>query len=209
MAPDLYIPSCIREPAHPFHPPPLGKPLRIQIEGPLVSVKKLLPDTPWHVRYIPTSFPQPAGPLLARLTYEKIYGHPVRRDVEGDLVVRDEYLGWVREVRPRNEIDYYGVTFDHLVPADDPNPEVLQININEMDDDEGAYANKYLPFAVDWREFTGKRILAVPRCCQLRKGTTDQLRINDGVHRRDRRKEEEEEALGGDELQESEAVAEA
>ncbi|PNH53256.1 hypothetical protein VD0002_g2371 [Verticillium dahliae] len=147
MAPELYIPSCIREPAHPFHPPPLGKPLRIQIEGPLVSVKKLLPDTPWHVSYILTSFPQIAGPLLAKLTFEKIYGHPVRPDVEGDLVVRDEYLGWVREVRPRNEIDYYGVTFDHLVPADDPNPEVLQININEMDDDEGAYANKYLPFA--------------------------------------------------------------
>ncbi|KAF3345053.1 hypothetical protein VdG2_06821 [Verticillium dahliae VDG2] len=148
MAPELYIPSCIREPAHPFHPPPLGKPLRIQIEGPLVSVKKLLPDTPWHVSYILTSFPQIAGPLLAKLTFEKIYGHPVRPDVEGDLVVRDEYLGWVREVRPRNEIDYYGVTFDHLVPADDPNPEVLQININEMDDDEGAYANKYLPFAI-------------------------------------------------------------
>ncbi|KAM9875669.1 fg-gap repeat family protein [Verticillium dahliae] len=146
MAPELYIPSCIREPAHPFHPPPLGKPLRIQIEGPLVSVKKLLPDTPWHVSYILTSFPQIAGPLLAKLTFEKIYGHPVRPDVEGDLVVRDEYLGWVREVRPRksplimsvSEIDYYGVTFDHLVPADDPNPEVLQININEMDDDEGA-----------------------------------------------------------------------
>ncbi|PNH69907.1 hypothetical protein VD0001_g7027 [Verticillium dahliae] len=144
MAPELYIPSCIREPAHPFHPPPLGKPLRIQIEGPLVSVKKLLPDTPWHVSYIPTSFPQIAGPLLAKLTFEKIYGHPVRPDVEGDLVVRDEYLGWVREVRPRNEIDYYGVTFDHLVPADDPNPEVLQININEMDDDEGA-ASRYEP----------------------------------------------------------------
>lgn len=104
-----------------------------------------------------------------------------------------------------SEIDYYGVTFDHLVPADDPNPEVLQININEMDDDEGAYANKYLPFAVDWREFTGKRILAVPRCCQLRKGTTDQLRINDGVNRRDRGKEQE--AFGGGGLQESETVA--
>ncbi|KAJ0164939.1 hypothetical protein CTA2_12809 [Colletotrichum tanaceti] len=54
-----------------------------------------------------------------------------------------------------------------------------------MDGDEGEYANKYLPFRVDWREFTGKRILAVPRCCQLRKGTRDRLRINDGVKRRD------------------------
>lgn len=29
-------------------------------------------------------------------------------------------------------IDYYGVTFDHLVPADDTNPEVLQMNIIEI-----------------------------------------------------------------------------
>jgi hypothetical protein len=29
-------------------------------------------------------------------------------------------------------IDYYGVTFDHLVPPDDTNPEVLQINIVEI-----------------------------------------------------------------------------
>ena len=41
-------------------------------------------------------------------------------------------------------IDYYGITFNHLVPADNPDPEVLEINIIEMDDDEGAYANKYL-----------------------------------------------------------------
>ena len=40
-------------------------------------------------------------------------------------------------------IDYYGVTFDHLVLIDDLNPEVLQINIVEVEDDNGAYANKY------------------------------------------------------------------
>jgi hypothetical protein len=33
------------------------------------------------------------------------------------------------------QIDYYGVTFDHLVPANNPNPMVLQINIIEMDND--------------------------------------------------------------------------
>lgn len=67
---------------------------------------------------------------------------------------------------------------------------MLQININEMDDDEGVYANKYLAFAVDWGEYTGKRILAVPRCCQRRKGTTDRVRINDGVVRKDANKEQ-------------------
>lgn len=48
------------------------------------------------------------------------------------------------------------MTFDHLVPADDPDPEVLQINIIELEtDDNGpfahgaAYANQRLFFAVD------------------------------------------------------------
>ena len=43
-------------------------------------------------------------------------------------------------------IDYYGVIFDHLVPADDPDPEVLTINIIEVDNDGGAFANKVLLF---------------------------------------------------------------
>lgn len=77
------------------------------------------------------------------------------------------------------------MTFDHLVPADDADPDVLQINIAEMDGDEGEYANKHLPFSVNWKDYTGKKILAVPRCCQIRKGTTDRLRINDGVKRRE------------------------
>lgn len=82
-------------------------------------------------------------------------------------------------------IDYYGVTFDHLVPADDPDPEVLQINIIEVDDDGGKYANTYLPFSVNPAEYTGKKVLAVPRCCQKRKGSQDRPRINESVTERD------------------------
>jgi hypothetical protein len=70
------------------------------------------------------------------------------------------------------------VTFDHLVPADDTNPEVLQINIIEVEDDHGVYANTWLLFAVDPAEFIGKKVLAVPRCCQKRKGTQDRWRVN-------------------------------
>lgn len=81
-------------------------------------------------------------------------------------------------------IDYYGVTFDHLVPPDDTNPEVLQINIIEIEDDMGEYANKYNPFEIDPEEYIGKKVLAVPRCCQIRKGTTDRVRVNDGVKSR-------------------------
>lgn len=61
----------------------------------------------------------------------------------------------------------------------------MQININEMDHDGGAYANKYLLFTVDPAEYTGRRALAVPRCCQKRKGTQDRSRINFMVAERD------------------------
>lgn len=81
-------------------------------------------------------------------------------------------------------IDYYGVTFDHLVPADDTNPEVLQINIVEIEDDAGVYANKHNPFEIDPKEYIGKKVLAVPRCCQNRNGTTDRVRVNDAVNAR-------------------------
>ncbi|KID97583.1 hypothetical protein MAJ_06455, partial [Metarhizium majus ARSEF 297] len=135
MALELHIPPCIRTPSHPRHPPQFAIPLRIQIEGPLTSIQKLFPEVHWNLE--DPDFPQPVGPMLARLAYQVIYGGQDRADVANDLIVRDEYLGWVREERPRRVIDYYGVTFDHLVPADDPDPEVLQINIFEMDYDEG------------------------------------------------------------------------
>lgn len=79
----------------------------------------------------------------------------------------------------------YGVTFNHLVPLDDLDPEILQINIIEMDDDGGEYANTYLPFEVNPADYTGKKVLAVPRCCQKRKGTQDRSRINFFVNKRD------------------------
>ncbi|OTA91911.1 hypothetical protein M434DRAFT_75445 [Hypoxylon sp. CO27-5] len=183
MALELHIPPCISSPAHPFHPPPLDQPLRIQIEGPLASIQKLFPGISWHANIMPSAFPHPAGPELAKLTYQKIYGREVRSEIAGDMVVRDEYLGWVME-RPITRIDYYGVTFDHLVPDGDLDPEVLQINIIEVDDDEGAYANTSLSFVVDPADYMGKKILAVPRCCQKRKGTQDRGRINSSVAER-------------------------
>jgi hypothetical protein len=90
-------------------------------------------------------------------------------------------------------INYYGVTFDHLVPAGDPDPDVLQINIIELETDDGpfthgeAYANEYLLFAVDPADYRGKKVLAVPRCCQKRKGTQDRARVNSSVAERDAR----------------------
>ncbi|KAI0533793.1 hypothetical protein GGR58DRAFT_516652 [Xylaria digitata] len=153
MALELHIPPCICTPAHPFHFPSLDRPLRIQIEGPLTAIRRFV-------------FPMPGGKPLAELTYRALYGADVRTNI---------YAG--------NEIDYYGVTFDHLVPADDLDPDVLQINICEMDYDGGEGTNKHLLFLVNPADYTGKKVLAVPRCCQKRKGTQDRGRVNDGVNR--------------------------
>lgn len=62
---------------------------------------------------------------------------------------------------------------------------MLQINIIEIEDDHGIYANTWLSFAVDPTQFIGKKVLAVPRCCQKRKGTQDRWRANTGVNERD------------------------
>ena len=81
-------------------------------------------------------------------------------------------------------IDYYGITFDHLVPKDDSNPEVLQINIVEIEDDAGIYAKQYNKFSIDPADYIGKQVLAAPRCCSTRTGTSDRDRINGAVSER-------------------------
>ncbi|KAK4454061.1 hypothetical protein QBC34DRAFT_394148 [Podospora aff. communis PSN243] len=184
MAFKLHIPPCVSIPAHPLHPPPLEKPLRIQIEGPVVAIQKLLPEISWYTDPLSPVFPQPAGHGLAKLAYRVLDGQDGPSELADDMAVRDEYLGWVTDVIPYKHIDYYGVTFDHLVPAEDPDPDVLQINIIELEVDEGpfargaVYANHHLLFAVDPAGYAGKKVLAVPRCCQKRKGTQDRARVN-------------------------------
>jgi hypothetical protein len=63
---------------------------------------------------------------------------------------------------------------------------VLAISIIEVDNDGGAFANKVLLFQIDPIEYTGKKVLAVPRCCQIKKGTQDRQRWNAEVAERDR-----------------------
>ncbi|TGJ87561.1 hypothetical protein E0Z10_g1178 [Xylaria hypoxylon] len=183
MALELYIPPCIHTPAHALHLPPLERPLRIQIDGPLTSIQKLVPDASWDIEAYAPDFPMPGGIALAKLVYRALY----KTDAPSDMAIRYQYLGWIREGNiTLSKIDYYGVTFDHLVPADDLDPDVLQINIIEVDYDGGEYANKYLLFPVNPADYTGKKVLAVPRCCQTRKGTQDRGKTNDEVAERDR-----------------------
>ncbi|TAQ88344.1 hypothetical protein B7494_g3350 [Chlorociboria aeruginascens] len=70
-----------------------------------------------------------------------------------------------------------GLTFDHLVPANNLDPEGLAISIIEKGDDGGEFADEVLPFKVDAIEYTGKKVLAVPRSCQHKKGTRNRRRM--------------------------------
>jgi len=85
-------------------------------------------------------------------------------------------------------IDYYGVTFDHLVPVHNTNPKVLQINIIEIEDDAGAYAIQHNKFVIDPADYIEKQVLGAPRCYSTRKRTSDRKRVNDAVDERMRNK---------------------
>lgn len=99
MALELYIQPCIHTPAHALHLPPPERPLRIQIEGPLTCVQKLVPRASWHIEAYTPDFPMPGGIALAKLAYRALYGTDVRSEIARDMVVRDQYLGWVMEGR--------------------------------------------------------------------------------------------------------------
>ncbi|KAJ5718512.1 hypothetical protein N7488_004158 [Penicillium malachiteum] len=94
----LHIPSCRLDPPHRFHFPSPEQPLRIQIEGPLLALQRLLPGVSWHV---PHSFPLPGGPKLAELAFRALYHRNIQPNITGDMVVRDEYTGWLIEARPK------------------------------------------------------------------------------------------------------------
>ena len=100
MAFDLFIPKCTHDPAHELHFPSVERPLRVNIEGPLVSIQRLVPDVTWHTETEVPDFPQKGGPALAKLAYETLYGHSLDETAESEVVIRDEYLGWITESRP-------------------------------------------------------------------------------------------------------------
>ena len=84
------------------------------------------------------------------------------------------------------------MTFDYGVPEDESDPEVLAVNIIEMEVDSGEFANgvefarQYLCVQVNPTEYLGKKILAVPRCCQKKPGTTHRHGTNWLVEERKR-----------------------
>jgi hypothetical protein len=79
-----------------------------------------------------------------------------------------------------DSIDGYGITFDHFVdPAEDNDPDTLMMNVFDPSDPEVA---TYLKLDLDrYTPSPESFVLIVPRCCQLRQGTTDRKGINDQV----------------------------
>ena len=55
------------------------------------------------------------------------------------------------------------------------------MNFIELDYDSGAFAREVLRFQVNPEDYTNKKVLAVPRCCQKKEGTQDHGRINGEV----------------------------
>jgi hypothetical protein len=95
MALELFIPPCIHTPRHEDHPPSPYKPLRVEIQGPLETIQKLLPDISWH----PVKpFPQPGGQALASLVHRSLYGDDLHFS-HNKLPIRHEYLAWTMEGR--------------------------------------------------------------------------------------------------------------
>ncbi|KAK2744017.1 hypothetical protein FQN57_004470 [Myotisia sp. PD_48] len=146
----------------------------------LLAIQRLLPKAEWQRSpcFAPDRSLLPAGSELANLAFRVLYDRDVQPDIIGDMVVRTETYQALVETPTVFIIDYYGVTFDHLVPAKDTYPETLQINIIEVEDDEGKSASKYLPFEVDPSDYVGKKFLLYQdavkkgRGLQIRRGLT-------------------------------------
>ncbi|KAK1768835.1 hypothetical protein QBC33DRAFT_533841 [Phialemonium atrogriseum] len=138
-----------------------------------------------------------AGLRFAKMAFKQLYGRDANPQHASDFVPLYQYntfRGKYGECEPwehtcvsrplSNEstltlssVDGYGITFDHLVsPADDDDPETLMINTCDPSNPDAA---RYLKLDLG-RYSAGPEpvVLLVPRCCQLRRGTTDRERIN-------------------------------
>lgn len=84
-------------------------------------------------------------------------------------------------------IDHYSTTFDHLVPPDDDEPEVIIIFICETEYDNASYAQARYPGVVDPLDYVPhqKRVFAFPQCCLHSCGANAGASINQEVRDRE------------------------
>ncbi|CAG8261339.1 unnamed protein product [Penicillium nalgiovense] len=107
MALPLYIPLCIHTSTGRYHLPPSDQPLRIQIEDPLIAIRRFLPHISWRLDFLDRTFPHLAGPELARLTYQTIYGRDVSPKVLADDINPEVLQTNIIEIGNENENDVY------------------------------------------------------------------------------------------------------
>ncbi|KAI1171012.1 hypothetical protein F4777DRAFT_566894 [Nemania sp. FL0916] len=187
MAFKLVLPQCGQTPGCVNHPPEPDKPLRIQIMGLLNDIDNLFDDgmkmpRPKHTEKLAAdNFIEP-GLRLARIGFGLLYGRDVDPGNSSDMVPRHQYDVWRvatpdRVILPEPIHEAYAITFDHLLgPEHEDDPETLMLNIVDPNDDAEA---KFI--TIDKSLYTSETepvLLLVPRCCQVRKGTTDRRRIN-------------------------------
>ncbi|KAI0102205.1 hypothetical protein GGR51DRAFT_298461 [Nemania sp. FL0031] len=186
MAFRLVLPQCEQTPTCVNHPPESEKPLRIQVMGDNKDLNNLFDDgtkmpTPKSSMDKAKEFIKP-GLELARMTFRLLYGRDPDPGNPSDMVPRHQYDIWRgatadRVLLPEPILEGYAITFDHLLgPDDEDDPETLMLNI--VDPNEPPIADL---ITVDKSPYISKSepvLLLVPRCCQVRKGTTDRRRIN-------------------------------
>lgn len=81
-------------------------------------------------------------------------------------------------------IDYYEFTFDHLVPSDDEDPEVMVITIYETEYDGAAFAQRYCPVTIDPSEYVPHQ-MRVLACPYLYSSDCHRTSVNNDVKRRE------------------------
>ncbi|KFA48719.1 hypothetical protein S40293_11452 [Stachybotrys chartarum IBT 40293] len=115
------------------------------------------------------------------MAFKQLYGQEVNTNNRTDFIPRYQYStfwGKYGECEPwEHVVDGYGITFDHFVPDDDEDPETLMMNIYDPSDPASAQLAKLDlgPYSTS----STPTVLLIPRCCQLRQGTTDRKGIND------------------------------
>ncbi|OBT62427.1 hypothetical protein VE03_08616 [Pseudogymnoascus sp. 23342-1-I1] len=168
---------CAEQPPHPNHPPPDDKPLRVCVLGPLYAIEQICPGVKWPSGFLTDrSSINEAGTHLSKLTFSVIYGREPDESRSDDLVFQQAGYLIRKGFSHTTDEASFEATFDHLVPSTDKNPEVLQINIVDPVDQESN--ERYLKVVINPDDHKGT-FIAVPRCCQVRVGSSDWARVND------------------------------
>ncbi|KAI0535877.1 hypothetical protein GGR58DRAFT_515031 [Xylaria digitata] len=209
MAFKLVLPQCEQIPTCVNHPPEWKKPLRIQVMGLNKDLDNLFDDgikcprprapylAPWRLelpfsegsqleRHVDraTEFIEP-GLRFVQMAFRLLYGRDPDPRNPSDIVSRHQYDIWRgatadRVLLPEPILEGYAITFDHLLgPDDEGDPETLMLNIVDPNDPPEADL-----ITIDKSPYTSGHepvLLLIPRCCQVRKGTTDRRRINRGI----------------------------